>query len=111
MFYYQHSKLQTCKLFHFIKTGRSRKFGGISVLLAKEKVCIKERENQERAKLMEKAIEEISKINPRELEEIITSHQLKQNIGTEETQRSSNSQPFKMVNSCTEILIRKNYQF
>ncbi|XP_059177131.1 uncharacterized protein LOC131956622 [Physella acuta] len=87
--------LLSCKL--FIKTGRSRKFGGISVLLAKEKVCQKERENQERARLMEMAIEEISTRDPGVLQEIIRIHQLKQNIATAGTQRSSNNEPFKLI--------------
>ncbi|KAH9492754.1 Antiviral innate immune response receptor RIG-I [Bulinus truncatus] len=57
--------------------GRARKWGGSSVLLGMTNVINRERGNQEKAKLMKQAINEITHLSPSEIENHIDDHQEK----------------------------------
>ncbi|XP_059177111.1 antiviral innate immune response receptor RIG-I-like isoform X2 [Physella acuta] len=91
--------------------GRSRKQGGVSVLLATQSILNREKNNQERMKLMNKAIKAIAEMKESDIIEFINTYQLKviEEAEIEEELKKkrkveSKSEVFKMVCSrCRKV--------
>ncbi|CAG5115396.1 unnamed protein product, partial [Candidula unifasciata] len=93
--------------------GRSRKKGGMSILLAMDSIIRKERINQEKAKMMEKAIKRISQMKRASIRKKNKIHQLQimrdeeiQQIVKAQEERKLQKKDFKMVcHRCRRLVI------
>ncbi|CAL1526588.1 unnamed protein product [Lymnaea stagnalis] len=93
--------------------GRSRKEGGMSILLAMDKILRKERINQEKAKMMTRALQKIASMNRKFIrksnqahqEQIMKEEEILEYVKEQEESRLQRK-PFKMVcHLCRKLVI------